>query len=493
MAETVVVTGGAGFIGSHVADRFLAEGWDVTILDDLSSGREENIPSSARFVRGDITTPEAATLIRDGKFDVMCHLAAQIDVRRSVLDPVYDATRNILGTLNLMEAVRAGGHPTRTIFSSTGGALYGDFDPPPSAESNSKDPEAPYGIAKLSIEYYLTSYGRVHGLDNVALRYGNVYGPRQDPHGEAGVVAIFCNRLLDGRALTVFGDGEQTRDYVYVGDVALDEYYRADSWPTIKDKALVENMVKLTYQNIYSNLPDKKILTLSELNAEIRKYLHALNCLPLTGKDCSREQQWQMEKNTLQSLPDTRYEMRKVKQVTVMKNGHVYLTEDQHYYSVPYELIGRKLNMQYARSTVDIFHKYQLVAHHKRVRSRHQYSTEPSHIPPQHRFVTEWSSEFFIEKGRQIDPAVEYYIMQVLAAKRYPPQAYRSCNGILSFAARAGKERLITACKMAHGFGYYNYRTIEDILNRNLDKYEQEEEGKDLPQHENIRGRNYYE
>jgi len=260
-----------------------------------------------------------------------------------------------------------------------------------------------------------------------------------------------------------------------------------------KDKALVENMVKLTYQNIYSNLPDKKILTLSELNAEIRKYLHALNCLPLTGKDCSREQQWQMEKNTLQSLPDTRYEMRKVKQVTVMKNGHVYLTEDQHYYSVPYELIGRKLNMQYARSTVDIFHKYQLVAHHKRVRSRHQYSTDASHIPPQHRFVTEWSSEFFIEKGRQIDPAVEYYIMQVLAAKRYPPQAYRSCNGILSFAARAGKERLITACKMAHGFGYYNYRTIEEILNKNLDKYEQDEVVKEMPQHDNIRGRNYYE
>lgn len=220
MAQTVLVTGGAGFIGSTVADRFLAEGWEVTILDDLSSGREENLPASARFVRGDITTPEAAALVRDGRFDVLCHLAAQIDVRRSVLDPVYDATRNILGTLNLMEAVRASGYPTRTIFSSTGGALYGDFDPPPSAESNSKDPEAPYGIAKLSVEYYLAYYGRVHGLDNVALRYGNVYGPRQDPHGEAGVVAIFCNRLLDGRALTVFGDGEQTRDYVFSGDVA---------------------------------------------------------------------------------------------------------------------------------------------------------------------------------------------------------------------------------------------------------------------------------
>lgn len=220
MAQTVLVTGGAGFIGSTVADRFLAEGWEVTILDDLSSGREENLPASARFVRGDITTPEAAALVRDGRFDVLCHLAAQIDVRRSVLDPVYDATRNILGTLNVMEAVRASGYPTRTIFSSTGGALYGDFDPPPSAESNSKDPEAPYGIAKLSVEYYLAYYGRVHGLDNVALRYGNVYGPRQDPHGEAGVVAIFCNRLLDGRALTVFGDGEQTRDYVFSGDVA---------------------------------------------------------------------------------------------------------------------------------------------------------------------------------------------------------------------------------------------------------------------------------
>lgn len=220
MAQSVLITGGAGFIGSHVADRFLAEGWEVTILDDLSSGRIENLPPAARFVRGDITTPEAAALVREGRFDVLCHLAAQIDVRRSVLDPVYDATRNILGTLNLMEAVKASGHATRVVFSSTGGALYGDFDPPPSTELYSKDPEAPYGIAKLSVEYYLAYYGRVHGMDTVALRYGNVYGPRQDPHGEAGVVAIFCNRILDGRTLTVFGDGSQTRDYVYAGDVA---------------------------------------------------------------------------------------------------------------------------------------------------------------------------------------------------------------------------------------------------------------------------------
>lgn len=220
MANTVLVTGGAGFIGSHVAEAFLAAGWQVTILDDLSSGRRENIPSGATFVEGDITSADAARLVRDGRFGVLCHLAAQIDVRRSVTDPVFDATRNILGTLNLLEAVRTSGNETRVVFSSTGGALYGDFDPPPSHELLGKDPEAPYGIAKLSVEYYLAYYGRVHGIDTVALRYGNVYGPRQDPHGEAGVVAIFCNRLLDGRALTVFGSGEQTRDYVYAGDVA---------------------------------------------------------------------------------------------------------------------------------------------------------------------------------------------------------------------------------------------------------------------------------
>jgi UDP-glucose 4-epimerase len=227
MSKRVLVTGGAGFIGSHVADRFLAEGWDVTVIDNLSSGREENLDPKVRFVRGDITSPEAAALVKDGRFDVMCHLAAQIDVRRSVADPVFDATRNILGTLNLMEAVRASGHETRVVFSSTGGAIYGDFVEPPSPEDVAKDPEAPYGIAKLSVEYYLAYYGRVHGINTVALRYGNVYGPRQDPHGEAGVVAIFCNRLLDDRAMTVFGNGEQTRDYVYAGDVAAANYAAA--------------------------------------------------------------------------------------------------------------------------------------------------------------------------------------------------------------------------------------------------------------------------
>ena len=220
MTKRVLVTGGAGFIGSHVAERFLGDGWDVEIIDDLSSGRRENLPAEARFHEGDIGSADARALVREGRFDVICHLAAQIDVRRSVADPAADARINILGTLNLIEGVRASGHRTRFVASSTGGAIYGPFVDLPTSEDATKEPEAPYGVSKLSGEYYMASQARLHGIDVVALRYSNVYGPRQDPHGEAGVVAIFCGRLLDGRALTVFGDGQQTRDYVYVEDVA---------------------------------------------------------------------------------------------------------------------------------------------------------------------------------------------------------------------------------------------------------------------------------
>jgi UDP-glucose 4-epimerase len=220
MSGRALVTGGAGFIGSHVADLLLAEGMVVEIIDDLSSGNRANLPAGARFHQIDLRAPDAARLVRLGRFDVVCHLAAQIDVRRSVSDPAADAAINIVGALNLLEAVRASGFPTRVVFSSTGGAIYGDFVPVPSVEDMPKDPESPYGIAKLSVEYYLAYYGRVHGVESVILRYSNVYGPRQNPHGEAGVVAIFCDRILGGQPLTLFGAGLQTRDYVYVGDVA---------------------------------------------------------------------------------------------------------------------------------------------------------------------------------------------------------------------------------------------------------------------------------
>jgi len=218
--KRALVTGGAGFIGSHVAELYLAEGYAVTIADNLSSGRRANIPTGATFVEIDVTSPDVARLVRDGQFNVVSHLAAQIDVRKSVADPAADAAINILGTLTVAEACRTAATRPRIIFSSTGGALYGDFVTPPNDETMPKDPESPYGIAKLSCEFYLAYYARVHGLETVALRYANVYGPRQDPHGEAGVVAIFCNRILEGRPLTVFGDGRQTRDYVFVRDVA---------------------------------------------------------------------------------------------------------------------------------------------------------------------------------------------------------------------------------------------------------------------------------
>jgi UDP-glucose 4-epimerase len=217
--SSVLVTGGAGFVGSHVADAFLASGSSVTVLDDFSTGKREQVPDAATLIEESIISPKAAELVADGQFDVIVHCAAQMDVRRSVADPLHDAACNIIGTLNLMEAVRTGSRHTRVIFTSTGGALYGDFAVPPNVETTAKDPESPYAISKLAGEYYLAYFGRTHGLDTVVLRLGNVYGPRQDPHGEAGVVAIFCGRLLAGEPLTIFGSGEQTRDYVYVDDV----------------------------------------------------------------------------------------------------------------------------------------------------------------------------------------------------------------------------------------------------------------------------------
>ncbi len=220
MTSRALITGGAGFIGSHVADLFLANGYDVDIIDDLSNGKASNVPERANLHRISVTSPEAARLAREESFDVLVHLAAQMDVRRSVADPVFDATTNILGIVNLVEAVRQSGRKSRVVFTSTGGAIYGDFNKPPNFETNPKEPDSPYAISKLASEYYLAYYGRIHGLENVSVRFGNVYGPRQDPHGEAGVVAIFCNRILEGKPLTIFGDGDQTRDYVYVGDVA---------------------------------------------------------------------------------------------------------------------------------------------------------------------------------------------------------------------------------------------------------------------------------
>jgi len=219
MSGRVLVTGGAGFIGSHIAQAYLAGGWEVVVLDDLSRGKERNIPSGARFVRADIRSPEARQLLAEGKFTVLNHHAAQIDVRVSVDEPALDAAINVVGLVNLLDGAGAGG-VKRVVFASSGGVVYGDPEVVPTPETAPKAPISPYGVSKLAGEYYMRALAALRGFEAVAMRYANVFGPRQDPKSEAGVVSIFVSRLLEDRPLTVFGDGLQTRDYVFVRDVA---------------------------------------------------------------------------------------------------------------------------------------------------------------------------------------------------------------------------------------------------------------------------------
>ena len=216
----ILVTGGAGFIGSHTVDALVATGThEVAVIDNLSAGKRDRLNPSARFHQADIRdAAEVTRVIASERPEVMVHLAAQMDVRRSVADPAFDAQVNLVGMLNLMEAARQHGL-RRVVFSSTGGAIYGEQEVFPADESHPCRPVSPYGVAKFSTEAYLFIYHAQCGIEYAAMRYANVYGPRQDPHGEAGVVAIFCGRLLDHKTVTIFGDGEQTRDYVYVGDV----------------------------------------------------------------------------------------------------------------------------------------------------------------------------------------------------------------------------------------------------------------------------------
>jgi UDP-glucose 4-epimerase len=215
----VLVTGGAGFIGSHVAEAYLRDGWEVVVLDDLSRGHERNVPRGAKLVRADIRSPEAKRTLAGGSFDVLNHHAAQIDVRVSVDRPAFDSDINVVGLVNLLEGAGEGG-VKRVIFASSGGVVYGDPDVIPTPETAPKAPVSPYGVSKLAGEYYLRALGALRGFEGVAMRYANVFGPRQDPKSEAGVVSIFVSRLLAKQPLIVFGDGRQTRDYVFVKDVA---------------------------------------------------------------------------------------------------------------------------------------------------------------------------------------------------------------------------------------------------------------------------------
>ncbi|MER3445560.1 MAG: UDP-glucose 4-epimerase [Candidatus Dadabacteria bacterium] len=216
----ILITGGAGFIGSYVADAFIREGHRVLILDNLFTGIEENIPEEADFIKCDIRERKPLERVfSDFKPDIVNHHAAQINVRQSVEDPAFDAEINIIGTLNLLElSIKHG--IKRFIFASTGGAIYGEPEKLPANETTPPMPISPYGASKYAVETYLGYYRAVYGLEYVALRYSNVYGPRQNPHGEAGVVAIFCTRIISGKPCLIFGDGNQTRDYVFAEDVA---------------------------------------------------------------------------------------------------------------------------------------------------------------------------------------------------------------------------------------------------------------------------------
>ncbi len=214
----ILITGGAGFIGSHITDAAIEAGMEAVVLDNLLTGRKENLNPRARFYLADIRHKDISDIFASEKPDIVCHQAAQVSVRNSVEDPAGDAAINIVGSINVLDNCKKFG-AGKIVFASSGGAIYGEQEKFPAPEEHPARPESPYGAAKLSVEQYLYIYRKIFGLKYVALRYSNVYGPRQDPFGEAGVVAIFTARMLSGNTPLINGDGGQTRDYVYVGDV----------------------------------------------------------------------------------------------------------------------------------------------------------------------------------------------------------------------------------------------------------------------------------
>ena len=262
-----------------------------------------------------------------------------------------------------------------------------------------------------------------------------------------------------------------------------------------RDKAHVENAVKITYRRIYTKLRDQQFTSLEALNDAIREPLEEHNSALLKGRSYSRRQQFEeVERAALMPLPAARFELKQSSFATVMKNGHVTLGADKHFYSVPYKYIGKKVKLLYGQKTVEIYSNYDRIALHNRVKSPFHYSTDPEHLASAHRFITEWTPGRFLSWAAEIDPDVVTYIQKVLDRKQHPEQAYKSCLGILGFAKKAGNERLIKACQRALGYGSYNFKVIERILKKGLDMQQQEEAIQlSMPLHENIRGEDYYQ
>ncbi len=262
-----------------------------------------------------------------------------------------------------------------------------------------------------------------------------------------------------------------------------------------KDKALVEGAVKLIYRSIYPQVNEQAHTSLEGLNTAIGTALEVHNNAPFKGRDYSRRQQFdEIEKDTLSPLPALRYEAKQQAMVTVMKNGHVCLRADRHYYSVPYHFIGKKVKLLYNSASVEVYQRYECIALHRRDTRKYQYTTHTEHLASAHRYQSEWSAAWFIEQGEKISPEVAAYITRVIEGKQHPEQAYKSCSGILSLVRKGGPERLVRACRRADSFGIYTYRIIEDILARNLDAEDTDvERAEDMPEHQNIRERDYYQ
>jgi transposase len=260
-----------------------------------------------------------------------------------------------------------------------------------------------------------------------------------------------------------------------------------------KDKALVENAVKILYTRIYTILKEQKFFSLEELNKAILELVNKHNITNLTGRSFSRKQLFdELEKETLMPLAQDRYEIKKQALVTVLNNGHVMLSEDKHYYSVPYTYIRKKVKILYCKSTVEIFHQYNRIAVHKRIKSPHNYTTNTEHLASTHKFTTEWSADRFLRWAGSIDPSVELLISHLLNKKQHPEQSYKSCHGILSLSKKIGNERLTSVCSKALEYGTYSYGMVKPYWKKTLIFHEKKEVQVEIPQHNNIRGNNYY-
>jgi transposase len=261
-----------------------------------------------------------------------------------------------------------------------------------------------------------------------------------------------------------------------------------------KDKALVEGVVKIIYTRIYSTVKQQTHHSLESLNAAILQSLELHNTMTFKGRSYSRRQQFEeLERHTLKSLPQYRYEYKQQLLVTVMKNGHVSLGADKHYYSVPYRFIGKKVKLLYTSSQVEIFYKYERIAIHNRQYRKYHYTTNNEHLASAHRYLSDWTPEKFIEEATAIHEDVASYIIAVIERKQHPEQAYKSCSGILNLKRKAGNERLTNACRRAHSFGVYNYPIIVQILEKKLDQISDDKEELPMPEHHNIRGEDYYQ